>query len=112
VRLAELADELFIAEPAADNRPFTLVACRGAGFSPEVAGYSSDFGLTTALVARSGAVALVPRMALRAREGIVALPLIEPELTRRVFAATRVGNARVPGVAALLGALRRAAGQL
>jgi hypothetical protein len=39
-----------------------------------------------------------------------AAPLSEPALARRFFAATRVGNARVRGVAALLGALRRAAG--
>jgi len=109
IRLPELAAERFIAEPAADNRPFTLVACHAAGFEPEVAGYSSDFGLTAALVARGDAVALIPRMALREPSNVVALPLSEPTLARRVFAATRVGNARVPGVAALLGALRRAA---
>ena len=109
IELVELAAERFIAEPAADHRPFTLVACHGAGFDPEVAGYSSDFALTTALVARGGAVALIPRMALRDAGGVVAVPLAKPQLTRRVFAATRVGNARVPGVAALLGALRRAA---
>ena len=111
IELSELAAERFIAEPAADHRPFTLVACHGAGFDPEVAGYSSDFALTTALVARGGAVALIPRMARRDAAGVVAVPLAAPELTRRVFAATRVGNARVPGVAALLGALRRAATQ-
>lgn len=110
IRLVELAGERFIAEPAADHRPFTLVACHAAGFEPEIAGYSSDFGLTAALVARGGAVALIPRMAVREPSGVVALRLSEPKLTRRVFAATRVGNARVPGVAALLGALRRAAG--
>ena len=110
IRLVELAGERFIAEPAADHRPFTLIACHAAGFDPEIAGYSSDFGLTAALVARRGAVALIPRMAVRELSGVVALPLSEPTLERRVFAATRVGNARVPGVAALLGALRRAAG--
>jgi molybdate transport repressor ModE-like protein len=109
ISLLDLAGERFIAEPAPDHRSFTLVACHAAGFEPEVAGYSSDFGLTTALVARGRAVALIPRMALRERDGVVALPLAEPALTRRVFAATRVGNARVAGVAALLGALRRAA---
>lgn len=109
IRLVELAGERFIAEPAADHRPFTLVACHAAGFEPQIAGYSSDFGLTTALVARGGAVALIPSMALREPTGVAALPLSEPKLARRVFAATRVGNARVPGVAALLGALRRAA---
>lgn len=108
VRLIDLAGERFIAEPAADHRPFTLVACHAAGLEPEVAGYSSTFGLTMALVAR-GAVALIPRMALRETNGVVGLPLSEPKLTRRVLAATRVGSARVPGVAALLGALRRAA---
>jgi molybdate transport repressor ModE-like protein len=108
IRLADLARERFIAEPAADHRPFTLVAAHAAGFDPAVAGYSSDFGLTTALVARGGAVALIPRMALREAAGVAALPLAEPVLSRRVLAATRVGSARVPGVAALLGALRRA----
>jgi molybdate transport repressor ModE-like protein len=111
VRLDELAGERFIAEPAADHRPFTLVACHAAGFEPEIAGYSSNFGLTAALVARGGAVALIPRMAVREPNGVVAVPLSEPKLARRVFAATRVGNARVPSVAALLGALRRAAGR-
>jgi len=110
IRLVELAGERFIAEPAADHRPFTLIACHAAGFEPAIAGYSSDFGLTAALVARRGAVALIPRMALRQPDGVVALPLSEPKLARRVYAATRVGNARVPSVAALLGALRRAAG--
>ena len=109
IRLVDLAAERFIAEPAADHRPFTLVACHAAGFEPDVAGYSSDFALTTALVARGGAVALIPRMALHETSGVVGLSLSEPTLARRVFAATRVGNARVPGVAALLGALRRAA---
>ena len=109
IRLTELAGERFIAEPAADHRPFTIVACHAAGFEPLVAGYSSDFGLTTALVARGGAVALIPRMALGERDSVVAVPLSEPALQHRVIAATRVGNTRVPGVAALLGALRRAA---
>jgi hypothetical protein len=48
-------------------------------------------------------------MALANADGVVALPLSEPKLARRVLAATRVGGARVPAVAALLGALRRAA---
>jgi DNA-binding transcriptional LysR family regulator len=109
IRLVDLSAERFIAEPAADHRPFTLVACHAAGFDPAVAGYSSDFTLTMALVARGGAVALVPRMALSRADGVVAVSLSEPNLARRVFAATRVGNARVPGIAALLGALRRAA---
>lgn len=52
---------------------------------------------------------MIPQMALREPSGVVGLPISEPKLARRVFAATRVGNARVPGVAALLGALRRAA---
>jgi molybdate transport repressor ModE-like protein len=109
IRLVELAGERFIAEPAADHRPFTVVACHGAGFEPQIAGYSSNFALTAALVARGGAVALLPRMALREPTGVAALPLSEPKLVRRVFAVTRVGNARVSSVAALLGALRRAA---
>jgi molybdate transport repressor ModE-like protein len=109
IRLTDLAAERFIAEPAADHRPLTLLACRAAGFEPDIAGYSSDFALTTALVARGDAVALIPRMAFRDTDRVVGLPLSEPKLERRVLAATRVGSARLPAVAALLGALRRGA---
>jgi DNA-binding transcriptional LysR family regulator len=34
IRLTDLAGERFIAEPAADHRPFTLVACHAAGSRP------------------------------------------------------------------------------
>jgi hypothetical protein len=58
-----------------------------------------------------GAEAPRRRVGLEVAEptGVAALPLSEPKLVRRVFAVTRVGNARVSSLAALLGALRRAA---
>jgi len=109
LRLAELAGERFIAEPQPDLRPFTVVACRAAGFTPPIAAASSDYEITLALVADGLGVALVPRLAVRDLPGIAVRPLAAPALTRELRAATRVGTARVPGVAALLGALRRAA---
>jgi molybdate transport repressor ModE-like protein len=109
VRLADLARERFIAEPRPDRRAFSVLACQAAGFSPEIAAYSSDYDVTLALVADGLGVALVPMMALRDVPGLVARRLLEPGLKRQLLAATRVGNARTPAIAALLGALRRAA---
>jgi molybdate transport repressor ModE-like protein len=109
VRLVDLARERFIAEPRPGRRAFSIVACQAAGFSPEIAAYSSDYEVTLALVADGLGVALVPMMALREVPGVVVRPLIEPQLERHLLAATRVGDARTPAVAALLGALRRAA---
>ena len=108
VRLADLARERFIAEPRPDRRAFSILACQAAGFSPDIAAYSSDYEVTLALVANRLGVALVPRMALRDVPGVVARQLLQPKLKRHLLAATRVGDARTPAVAALLGALRRA----
>ena len=109
VRLADLSGERFIAEPRPDPRAFSILACQAAGFSPDIAAYSSDYDVTLALVADSLGVAMVPLMALRDVPGVVARRLVEPELKRQLLAATRVGDARTPAVAALLGALSRAA---
>jgi len=109
LRLADLAGERFIAEPQPDRRPFTVVACRAAGFTPRIAAASSDHEITLALVADGLGVALVPRLAVRELPGIAVRPVAAPALTRELLAATRVGTARMPGVAAMLGALRRAA---
>ena len=109
LRLADLSHERFIVEPRPDRRAFSILACQAAGFSPEIAAYSSDYEVTLALIADGLGVALVPRMALRDVPGVVARPLVEPTLKRHLLAATRVGDARTPAVAAMLGALRRAA---
>ncbi len=109
VRLADLAAERFITEPEPEHRSLTHVACRAAGFTPEVAAGSSDYDVTLALVAGGLGVALVPRLAVRELPGIAARPLADPAVTRRLLAATRVGTGRVPAVASMLGALLRAA---
>jgi DNA-binding transcriptional LysR family regulator len=109
VELAELAGERFIVEPFPEPHGFTIVACRRAGFSPAVAAYSSDYDVTLALVAAGFGVALVPELAVREAAGVAVRRLAGPQRTRRLTAATRVGDARTPDVAAALGALRRAA---
>jgi DNA-binding transcriptional LysR family regulator len=111
VRLAELAGEGFVVEPPPERRGFTLAACHAAGFAPEIAASSSDYEVTLALVADGVGVALVPRLAARELPGIAVRDLSEPSLGRRLVAGTRVGTARTPAVAALLGALRRSASE-
>jgi len=109
VRLADLAGERFIAEPQPERRPFTVVVCEAAGFTPRIAAASSDYEITLALVADGLGVALVPRLAIRDLPGLAVRPVAGPALTRELLAATRVGTARMPGVAAMLGMLLRAA---
>ncbi len=79
-------------------------ACAAAGFAPRVVARSSDFAAIAALARATGAVALVPRLALAAP----ARPLVAP-VRRQLFAAVRDGAQRRPLEAAVLDALAGAA---
>ena len=80
-------------------------ACAAAGFAPRVVARSSDFAAIAALARATGAVALVPRLALAAS----ARPLATP-VRRQLFAAVRDGAERRPLEAAVLDALAAATG--
>lgn len=88
-------------------------ACGVAGFAPDLAYTSDDYTVILALVQAGLGVSLVPRLALESVSPDIELrPVVEPELTRTVSAAVRAGSGRSRSIAAMLDALRQAAGDL
>jgi len=106
VRMAELDDEEWVAGcPRCRGHLVDLAAA--AGFVPRIRYETDDYVAVLGLVAEDLGVALVPSLARveRAVPGVVTLSL-DPVARRRVVAVTTPDLARVPGVAAVLDALR------
>jgi DNA-binding transcriptional LysR family regulator len=112
VALADLAGEIWAAEPAANTCGRAVrAACRAAGFEPDIRYVSAETGVVLAAVRTAGAVALIPSLGLAAPPpGVRILPLADASIRRRVFAAYRRGSAGRPSVALILSELRAAAG--
>ena len=82
VCLAELSDEVFIANPASYNlRQLTEGWCREAGFDPNVAVEITEFTTIAQLVDRGLGIALLPRSAVDS-VGIVEIPVGSATLRR------------------------------
>ncbi|MGH3243469.1 MAG: LysR substrate-binding domain-containing protein, partial [Spirillospora sp.] len=83
------------------------------GFRPDVRYRSNDLMVIFAMVARGGAVCLVPDLALAEREeGIVVRDVADARVDRRMVLWTRVGAEVRPSVRAVLEELRRSADAL
>jgi DNA-binding transcriptional LysR family regulator len=111
VRLGAFGRRRWILPPV-DSACGRLVerACGLAGFEPAPLARSNDFAVACALAARGHAVALVPALALDPLPpGVVAGPIEDVPVRRRVFAAVRAGAERRPALTALLDALRAGA---
>jgi DNA-binding transcriptional LysR family regulator len=112
ISLSALAGERWVAGylDTACHR-VVVTACRAAGFEPRIVARSNDFRVVLALVAAGQGVALVPGLAVDRRpDGVCLARPAERRLARRVVAAVRAGGGGHPAVAALLDALREAAG--
>lgn len=111
VRLQDLADDRWVigtvGHPCVDA---TTAAQSLAGFTANVVHRTDDWPTTAAIVAGCGAVALIPKLALRTvpRRGFVVRDLAQPT-ARNIYAATRAGSASAPHIAAALSALVGAA---
>ncbi len=114
VALADLADQIWAAEPAAGTCGRAIrAACREAGFEPDIRYISGETSVVLAAVRTAGAVALIPRLGLAGPPpGVQILPLADVSIRRRVFAAYRPGSARRPSVALVLSELRTVAAGL
>jgi DNA-binding transcriptional LysR family regulator len=113
VRLADLAKERWcVAKETAATRQAFEAAAHSAGFAPHIVLESNDFGVIAAAVERGLGVAVIPRMSdLRGFE-VAVRPLIDPPMSRRIFAAVRQGSGRSPKLRAVLEALSEAAAGL
>lgn len=80
-------------------------ACAAQGFFPRPVLRTDDYDVIFGFVAAGVGIALVPRMALVERVGVVARPLADVELARSVRFVTH-HDAAPPAVAPLLKALR------
>jgi DNA-binding transcriptional LysR family regulator len=113
VQLSDLAHERWaLNQSAAAYHTFILNACYAGGFTPKVTTSSRNTAVTLEMVRTGGAVALLPRLALRHVENdpdFAVIP-VDPVLNRRVFVALPKGTAKRPAVAAVLDALTLAVG--
>jgi DNA-binding transcriptional LysR family regulator len=114
VQLSDLAHERWaLNQSAAAYHTFILNACYAGGFTPKVTTSSRNTAVTLEMVRTGGAVALLPRLALRHVENdpdFAVIP-VDPVLNRRVFVALPKGTAKRPAVAAVLDALTLAVGE-
>lgn len=106
VPLADLADRPFISSPVALScGRCVVVACRDAGFEPDVAHQVDDFTTARHLVAAGQGVALIPDL------GLVDLPAdlrtvdTDPPVSRLIQLAYRRTNVERPAIAAVEAAL-------
>jgi DNA-binding transcriptional LysR family regulator len=113
--LAALAGEKWASgHPEMGWEEMTYSTCRElGGFDPDIRHRANDATITTALVARGLAVALLPDLALPARiPGVARRAIAEGPVSRAIFAVTRNVDAARPSTQALLGAVRDAAAAL
>ncbi|MBI5104979.1 MAG: LysR family transcriptional regulator [Solirubrobacterales bacterium] len=102
IRLAQLANEPWIAAPLAGLPLAALRDAAGAGFEPRLGFEGDDFRTVLALVAGGLGVALLPDLALQAPPGGVAVrPLAGTPLTRRLH-LDRLRTTSTPAVATAL----------
>lgn len=87
LRLEDLRDETFVANPASYNlRQLTESWCRRAGFTPDVAIEVTEFATIRELISRGLGIALLPH-AERTPPGIVELPLAGDDFRRDIALA-------------------------
>ena len=109
VRLTDLREEVWTASAAGTGHTAMVVAaCRSVGgFEPDLRHLTNDVATQLDLVRRTGAVALLPAIALPQDDPtVVVLDVAGEGLGRTLLAMTREGP-RSPGLEALLDAVRR-----
>lgn len=94
-------------QPGTGQHVMTLSTCRGAGgFEPDIRYHSDDFLILLQAVRVTGAVALLPSLALLGHSpGVVTRPIRQLPLTREVFVLSRFNQTEV--VRAAIDALRQ-----
>jgi DNA-binding transcriptional LysR family regulator len=108
LELADLVDEPWIQGAHRSSTANVLpYACRRAGFEARIAFRTDDQMTVRGLVAAGHGVALASSITLGSTPpDLTVLPLNDPSLVRRVFAATRVDTPALPAVDAMLDCLR------
>jgi DNA-binding transcriptional LysR family regulator len=110
VRLKDLANERWcVAQEDAMSRQAVERVANAAGFEPHVILESNYFRAIGAAVEAGLGVGIAPAMTDLRGLDIAILPLIEPKMNRRIFAAVRAGSEESPTIRTVLDAMGRAA---
>jgi len=110
VSLRDLADEHWCVahESTASRQAFDRVA-QAAGFKPRIFLESNYFRAIGAAVEAGLGVGIAPAMTDLRGLRIAIRPLVQPKMSRRIFAAVRAGSGEIPAIRAVLEALLDAA---
>lgn len=108
--LARLGEQRWVLPPedAACGRA-VRVACRAAGFEPDVGWETDDMLLLARAVADGHGISLLPRRSVAPDVDGLTLRPVEPGMHRRLVAVTRASVAPRPSVQLVIDALQRAA---
>lgn len=108
--LARLGERRWVLPPedAACGRA-VRVACRAAGFEPDVGWETDDMLLLARAVADGHGISLLPRRSVAPDVDGLTLRPVEPGMHRRLVAVTRASVAPRPSVQLVIDALQRAA---
>ncbi|HEY5540506.1 MAG TPA: LysR family transcriptional regulator [Coriobacteriia bacterium] len=110
VRLRDLAHERWcVAKESATSRQAVERVAQAAGFEPHIILESNYFRALGAAVEAGLGVGIAPLMTDLRGLNIAIQPLVEPKMSRRIFAAVRAGSGDSPAMRAVLGALQDAA---
>jgi len=112
VHLRDLLEEDWcIAGETASSRQAIHRVARAAGFEPRVVFESNYFRAIGSAVEAGLGVGIAPRMTDLRGLDLAIVPLVEPKLERRIYAAVRKGSGGAPAIRAVLDALAAAAEQ-
>ena len=112
VHLRDLLEENWcIAGETASSRQAIHRVARAAGFEPRVVFESNYFRAIGSAVEAGLGVGIAPRMTDLRGLDLAIVPLVEPKLERRIYAAVRKGSGGAPAIRAVLDALAAAAEQ-
>jgi DNA-binding transcriptional LysR family regulator len=107
VPLSALRDEPVVTLTRASRLRIVLeTVCRQAGFAPRIVAETSDLTVMTQLVAEGIGVALMPRSGREQATDVVAIPVTNPTIDRRIVLVWRLG-ATSPAARAFITVARR-----
>lgn len=110
VHLKDLANERWcVAQEDMTSRRAVKRVAQAAGFEPHVVLESNYFRAIGAAVEAGLGVGIAPRMTDLRGLDIAIRPLVEPAMSRRIFAAVRAGSGETPAIRAVLDAMVNAA---
>lgn len=108
ISISELSDQAFLLYPNGYEMHEVIVkACREAGFIPRIILDGGDVALLLRLAAAGLGIAIVPQLTIQGGDGIVAIPIVRPTLSRSMALVTRNDRTMTPPTRILLHQLKQ-----